>query len=90
MLWFAPRLTKLLPDANKLALARLVAIPIGLPVFLWYVTWSPVLNLWFGKNMDLVGMNIELLPPAGLLIVAVVPIPGPAVVPTPTDSTGLK
>ena len=35
-------------------------------------------------------MNIELLPPAGLLIVAVVPIPGPAVVPTPTDSTGLK
>ena len=90
VLWFAPRLTKLLPDASKLALTRLVAIPMGLPPFLWYVTWSPVLNLWFGKNIDLVGMNTEFLPPPGLLIVAVVPIPGPAVVPTPTDSTGLK
>ena len=75
---------------SKSAFARFVAIPILLPVFLWYVTLSPVLNLWFGKRIDLDGMNIWDIPEPGFWIVTVVPIPGPAVVPTPTDSTGLK
>ena len=40
--------------------------------------------------MDLVGTNNEVIPPPGTEKLTVVPIPGPAVVPTPTDSTGLK
>ena len=65
-------------------------MPNALPVFRLYITWSPVLNLWFGKRIDLEGKNTWLGPLPGFKIDAVVPIPGPAVVPTPTDSTGLK
>ena len=61
-----------------------------LPVFLWYVTLSPVLNLWFGKRIVLAGMNIWDNPPPGFEIVTVVPIPTPSVTAIPRDSTGLK
>ena len=72
------------------AFARFVEIAIELPVFLWYVTLSPVLNLWLGRRMVLAGMNIWDKPPPGFEIETVVPIPTPSVSATPTDSTGLK
>ena len=56
---------KLTEETSKSALARFVAIPIELPVFLLYVTLSPVLNLWFGKRIDLDGMNICDIPEPG-------------------------
>ena len=69
----------------------LVAIPIGdPPPFVWYVTWSPVFNWWFGIKIDCVGMNSSVIPAPGLEKLIVVPIPTPRFVPIPTDSIGLK
>ena len=75
-----------------------VIIPIEVPVFVWYVTSSPVCNEWFGRYIDCAATKIEVVNPIlapGFSNVIVLPDPTtvPAAptgvaVPNPTDSPG--
>ena len=72
-----------------------VTIPIEVPVFVWYVTSSPVCNEWFGRYIDCASTKIVVIPAPGFSNVIVLPDPTtvPAAptgvaVPNPTDSPG--
>ena len=55
-----------------------------------YLTFSPVCNWWLGRKIDWWGTNTCVAPKPGNEKVIVVPMPGIADVPTPTDSLGSK
>ena len=62
------------------------------PVSLEYINFSPVLKLWFCKNIFWVGINLSVDPPPITLneYLIVEPIPTPADSPKATLSLGLK